>query len=237
MIKLDEEENALSPPATAPEVEPCPKEHRPLVYRAEAPCFSFLGSSVAKKRKNFSSVMTNGPRGRKVMRGGKNKAGIGAGQGSLVKAADVIDAALTDSDAPRSEAESAVQVLNAAKREYLFARDETFSELDDLYELKACSALSRKVSMVSAGTPWNTSGALGQTNSARSVFSKNEIRKAVSFMSRVMDPKEHDYTFCSDILFFDWRKSLCAEMEMAEDAKAELERGKERISHVFEFDG
>lgn len=57
MLELDYNGSALSRPASVAEVECCPKDHRSLVYRAEAPCPSSVNGVLAKKRKLSLSVM------------------------------------------------------------------------------------------------------------------------------------------------------------------------------------
>lgn len=94
VIELRNDENALSRPATAAEVEQGPKENRSLVYRARAPRHSSVKSSPAMERSPVSSMMTIEGYGRKKVRSEESEVGDGAGLGLLAKAEYVVDAKL-----------------------------------------------------------------------------------------------------------------------------------------------
>lgn len=145
VVKLDEKVIALRRPGTAAEVEPCPKEHRSRVCRAEEPRPSPVDSFLAEKRNLWSSMMTDGRQSRRLKRSGENEAGVVAGLRPSAKAEDVIDTTPAYSGALRSEAGSAYQMLKVAVYDYCSVRDTDFNELQDLYGLETGCAFSRMV--------------------------------------------------------------------------------------------
>lgn len=132
MTELENEENVLSRLATAAEVEPCPKEHRSLLCRAEAPRRSSVDSFSAKEIEQSSSTVTTGRESRKVMKDGEKEVDVEARLEPSAKANDLIDAMRADFGALRSEVKCAYQMLELAMKEYCFVRYVAFDESKDL---------------------------------------------------------------------------------------------------------
>lgn len=120
VMDLDDEGIKFCRPATAAEMEACPKEHRSFLYRAETPRRSSLNSSLERVRKPSPSMMTIGRHSRKMMRSAANEADVSTELGPSGNAEDVIDAPPADSAAPRLEAGSTHQVLELAMKGYCF---------------------------------------------------------------------------------------------------------------------
>lgn len=73
---------------------------------------------------------------------------------------------------------------------------------------------------------YNTRSARGQGYFAYDVFCKENTEDAVSFIDSVMDPSAHGHTFCSDLTFFYWSKSVHWQKMMIENAEADMKRPK-----------
>lgn len=83
--------------------------------------------------------------------------------------------------------------------------------------------------------PWyNTYSGRGQASSTHNVFSKDDIKDAVSFLSSAMASKAQGPVFCSELLFFRWNKSSRARMELVQNVEADQEGGKGRKPFVLE---
>lgn len=80
---------------------------------------------------------------------------------SVARMKDVTDMTPAASSPLHSEAESAFQVLKVALREYRLVKDTSFSELEELHELEAGSALHKMINLVLADTLYNSCSASG----------------------------------------------------------------------------
>lgn len=118
VVELSNERSATSPPAKFAEVRLCPKDHLPLLYRAEAPPSAFVDKSSVTKGALSSSVMTLERRSTKVLRSGPDEKILKAGWEAFAKMTAFIAETLRVSDATQPEAQSAFQVLEVAMREY-----------------------------------------------------------------------------------------------------------------------
>lgn len=85
-------------------------------------------------------------------------------------------------------------------KEYCFARDAAFNELDDWHELEAGCSLFEKVRIVPGNPPCITRSARGQAHSAPIAVLENGIENIVSFKSNVKTLGVDSHTSCSDIV-------------------------------------
>lgn len=118
VVELVKELDRMSNPATAAEEEACPEEHRLLVYEAETPQPSSVGTFLAKKRTSLLSPVQIGGQCRNMMRDGNNKAVFGAELRLSAKTGEAIAAKPADSGALRLEAGSAYQLLKVTVKRY-----------------------------------------------------------------------------------------------------------------------
>lgn len=132
VIKLDSKASAMSRPVIAAEVEPCPEQHRSLMYGAEAPRPSSVHCFPGTKNRTSSSMMTTGGQSRKAMRSGVKEEGIGVRPGLSTRAMDVGKTTPALSNILWLRAGSALWVLKVAMEKYWFVYDAAFSVFEDL---------------------------------------------------------------------------------------------------------
>lgn len=67
------------------------------------------------------------------------------------------------------------------------------------------------------------------------LFEKN-IEDALKVVGSVTAPGPHKHIFCSDLLFYRWKKTLRAVAEKLKKVKKDLEREKEKLLKIFELE-
>lgn len=80
-------------------------------------------------------------------------------------------------------------------------------------------------------------GARSQPGSAHETFSKRGAEDTVRVVSSVMASGAHVLTFCLCSMYHHWSRRLFAAKKTAKDVKESLQRGKEKMSEMFEIQG
>lgn len=94
-----------------------------------------------------------------------------------------------------------VEVLKSAMMKYCFFRDASFHDHEDEYEPETGSVRTEKMNLVLASSPYNTSSALGRSNSAFEMFSRRGVEDAGSPMGSVMVSGTRRHVFGSQFMF------------------------------------
>lgn len=146
-IGLDEKDKAVRIPEGSLDIGLSPKDHRQLLYSADAQRLGSARISSVRKRKPSSSTMVIGRQSKKTTRKSYDEGAKIAAE-SAEKLVDFIHVTMAASSGLKLEAESAFQMSKVAMKEYCFVKDTCSNELGDLHKLKTGFALHRIVSLV-----------------------------------------------------------------------------------------
>lgn len=153
MIEPSEKENDIRPLATSAEVELSLGDHRPLVYRSEAPLHSSVHRSSVKKSSPYSLMKSSGHQREKMKRTSPDEEMVKVEPGSSAKLEGVIDSTLAAFDVLQPKAKSASHLLKLAMGEYCFVNNTSCNELEDLHDLETGSALHQNMRLMLADSP------------------------------------------------------------------------------------
>lgn len=126
-----------------------------------------------------------------------------------VKKKNKFDAILTGSGAPKPEERLKLAVLKSALKNYCFIRDTSCNDLRDECMLYSGS-LTEKVGLALRYPPYSTCSAWKQLSSAHNVFSKRDMKDAVSLVDLELALGAHGLIFCSDLVSYHCNRSFRA---------------------------
>lgn len=110
VTELDNEGEAVRPPASSAKIRPCMEDHRPILYRAKAPRLSSVDDSSVKKKKAYSSMVKTDRRSKEVMKSSPEEKRVKSGAERLAKTENLVDTTPAVLDASQPESESTFQV-------------------------------------------------------------------------------------------------------------------------------